>query len=30
MFRALTGKTVRLIVKNKVFPWVTNELNKRL
>ena len=29
-FKALTGKTARSIVKNKVLPWVTNELNKRL
>ena len=30
MLEALTGKTARSVVKNKVLPWVTNELNKRL
>lgn len=29
-FKALTGKTARSIVKNKVLPCVTNESNKRL
>ena len=28
MFKAFMGKTARSIVKNKVLPWVTNELNK--
>ena len=30
VFKALTGKTARSIVKNKVLAWVTNELDKRL